>query len=103
MNTTPIEKCYIGADAQYDVEVAAANGWSNFSIYPNGRLIGTSPAGINDEPVPQYASYLKERAPKLLAALKTVTALARIKYGNLDADADAVLTDTEKMIASMEK
>lgn len=70
MNTTPIEKCSIGADAEYDVRIAKSKGWSEFEIYPNGNLIGTSPAGTKYEPVPQYAEMLKEAAPDLLAALK---------------------------------
>ena len=70
MNTTPIEQCSIGKDAQYDVQVATAKGWSNFAIFPNGRLVGTSPSGAENEIVPQYAEMLKECAPELLAVLE---------------------------------
>lgn len=73
MNTTPIEQCAIGADAEYDVKIAREKGWHTFSIYPNGNLIGTSPEGIADEPVPQYARMLREAAPELLAALEDMT------------------------------
>lgn len=69
-NATPIEKCFIGADGQYDVEAAAKNGWSNFAVFPNGRLIGTSPTGETEVPVPEYHRMLIAAAPKLLAALK---------------------------------
>jgi len=70
MNTTPIEKCYLSKDARYDVQVATAKGWTNFAVFPNGRLVGTSPSGVENEIVPQYAEMLKENAPELLAALE---------------------------------
>jgi len=69
MNTTPIEKCSIGKDAEYDVKVAASKSWSEFEIYPNGNLIGTSPTGMKYEPVPRYAEMLREAAPDLLTAI----------------------------------
>jgi hypothetical protein len=41
---------------------------------------------------------LRAQNTKLLAALEQVTTLARIKYGNLDADVDQSLTKTELLI-----
>ena len=70
MNTTPIEQCSIGHDAEYTVKEATERGWSKFSMFPNGNLIGTSPEGTENEPVPNYAQTLKDAAPELLAALE---------------------------------
>ena len=63
MNTTPIEKCSIGPDAELTVRLATEKGWSRFLIFPNGNLIGTSPDGIEDEPVPNFGRILAEFRP----------------------------------------
>ena len=70
MNTTPIEQCSLSADAEYTIKAATERGWSRFVIFPSGALLGTSPDGVEDEPVPNYAQMLKDAAPELLAALE---------------------------------
>ena len=71
MNTTPIEKCSIGTDAEYTVKIATERGWSDFSIYPNGNLEGKAPNGETDF-VPNYARMAKDAAFDLLAALESL-------------------------------
>lgn len=70
MNTTPIEKCSLTPDAELTVKLATEKGWSHFSIFPNGNLIGTSPDGIEDERVPDFGRILKDAALELLTALE---------------------------------
>lgn len=70
MNTTPIEQCSLSADAEYTVREATERGWSRFAIFPSGALLGTSPDGVEDEPVPNYAQTVKDAAPELLAVVE---------------------------------
>jgi hypothetical protein len=79
MNTTPIEKCAIGLEAEYDVKVATERGWSKFEIFPNGNLIGTSPMGETEMPVPRYRRALNNAAPDLLAACEFALKYHRMK------------------------
>lgn len=61
MNTTPIEQCSLSADAEYTIKAATERGWSRFVIFPSGALLGTSPDGVEDEPVPNYGQTAKDQ------------------------------------------
>lgn len=103
MNTTPIERCVIGAHAELTVKLAKEKGWSNFSIFPNGSLWATSPEGI-ETVVPNYAQTLKDAAPDLLAALKScVIFMETAAKDTIDAEyAGLVLRPAKAAIASAE-
>lgn len=79
-NTTPINECSIGADAEYTVKVATARGWSDFAIYPNGMLEGVNPDGQRDF-VPDFAKMAKDAAFDMLAALKQIAQLEADRVG----------------------
>ena len=96
MNTTPIEKCSIGPDAELTVRLATEKGWSRFLIFPNGNLIGTSPDGIEDEPVPNFGRILKDAAPDLLAALESLLTAHRAYH--VAAQAEVIGAVTAEML-----
>ena len=95
MNTTPIEKCAIGAHAQRTVDIATKKGWSNFSIFPNGNLYGIAPDG-QESHVPDYAQREKDAAPLLLAAAKRIAA-----YGNVYRYRETEISPYEQLIAAI--
>lgn len=106
-NTTPINECSIGADAEYTVKVATARGWSDFAIYPNGTLEGVNPDGQRDI-VPDFARMAKDAAFDMLAALEAGysdlrTRLIQYAQSNFGASYDEAATYTDTAVPVLEK
>jgi hypothetical protein len=86
-------------------EIAGPNGYGDIDGHrvrdPRGYILAVA---IGDVPElsPEANARLIASAPDLLEALKSTTMLVRLKYGNLDADVNAIMDAALAAIAKAE-